>query len=404
MKHTTTYKPLYGRLPGVFLSGILVMLLHTGYAQNIAINSTGNTADASSMLDVSSTNKGLLIPRVSLTATNVAGPIASPATSLIVYNTATAGVAPNNVVPGYYYWNGTQWVQVITNLTMSNIYTANGNLTSARTVNLNGNTFQFLDNTQAFGGQTRFSYNNGSRLLVTTTTGRADLSLLAGSSSLFLFQDVNNSAQLITGGTSTGLLIGTGSAIPVQITTNGAQRMVITGTGNVGIGGNPAASALLDLSSSSQGFLAPRVALTATNASGPVTSPATGLLVYNTATAGTYPTNVIPGFYYWNNTAWVSLNNTPDAITTKTSNYTALPTDETVLVDASGGNVTITLPSSPVIGKKYTIKKIDTGSNSVTVQPSSGSIDNAANVVGTLPYGGWTVQYNGTNWYIVSRI
>jgi hypothetical protein len=62
------------------------------------------------MLDIVSTDKGLLIPRVALTTLNAAGPITTPLTSLLVYNTATAGVSPNNVIPGYYYWDGTKWV------------------------------------------------------------------------------------------------------------------------------------------------------------------------------------------------------------------------------------------------------------------------------------------------------
>jgi hypothetical protein len=83
-------------------------------AQNVAINSTGTVADASSMLDISSSNLGLLIPRVALTAINSAAPVSSPATSLLVYNTATAGAAPNNVIPGYYYWDGSNWNRVAT--------------------------------------------------------------------------------------------------------------------------------------------------------------------------------------------------------------------------------------------------------------------------------------------------
>lgn len=79
-------------------------------AQNIGINATGAAPVASAGLDVDFTNKGLLIPRVALTATNAVGPIAAPATSLFVYNTATAGVSPNNVLPGYYYWDGAKWV------------------------------------------------------------------------------------------------------------------------------------------------------------------------------------------------------------------------------------------------------------------------------------------------------
>jgi hypothetical protein len=78
-------------------------------AQNVGINSTGATPSASSMLDVESTNKGVLIPRIALTDATDVATIASPATSLLIYNTATAGASPSNVVPGYYYWDGAKW-------------------------------------------------------------------------------------------------------------------------------------------------------------------------------------------------------------------------------------------------------------------------------------------------------
>ena len=59
-------------------------------AQNIGINGTGSTPNISAGLDVDFTNKGLLIPRVTLTQTTSNAPIgASVATSLLVYNTAT---------------------------------------------------------------------------------------------------------------------------------------------------------------------------------------------------------------------------------------------------------------------------------------------------------------------------
>lgn len=78
-------------------------------AQNVGINATGTAPDASAGLDIDFDNKGLLVPRVALTASNSASPITSPATSLLIYNTATAGTAPNNVYPGYYFWNGSAW-------------------------------------------------------------------------------------------------------------------------------------------------------------------------------------------------------------------------------------------------------------------------------------------------------
>ncbi|MCB0380928.1 MAG: tail fiber domain-containing protein [Flavobacteriales bacterium] len=76
-------------------------------AQNIGINATGAAPLAPAGLDIDFTNKGLLIPRVALTATNAAGPIALPTTSLLVYNTATAGAGATAVTPGYYYNGGT---------------------------------------------------------------------------------------------------------------------------------------------------------------------------------------------------------------------------------------------------------------------------------------------------------
>ncbi|MQP23682.1 hypothetical protein GFJ94_01235 [Flavobacterium sp. LMO8] len=67
----------------------------------VGINTT--TPDASSMLDITATNKGLLVPRISIPNLNAAAPVTAPATSLFVYNTnATTGV-------GFHYWDGTKW-------------------------------------------------------------------------------------------------------------------------------------------------------------------------------------------------------------------------------------------------------------------------------------------------------
>ena len=101
-------------------SFILSFLLISGFAQT-GIGTT--TPNASAKLDVNSTDKGFLPPRVALTANNVFSPIvgtSSQATGLLIYNTATAGTAPNNVVPGYYYWNGTIWIQISGGLIIDN--------------------------------------------------------------------------------------------------------------------------------------------------------------------------------------------------------------------------------------------------------------------------------------------
>ena len=61
----------------------------------------------------------------------------------------------------------------------------------------------------------------------------------------------------------------------------------------------PDASAILDVQSTSQGMLIPRVDITDLATAAPVSSPATSLMVYNTNTT------TGPGFFYWDGSAWV---------------------------------------------------------------------------------------------------
>ena len=96
---------------------LIYLLVFSGFFFNASAQTgIGTTApNASAKLEVSATDKGFLPPRVALTASNAFSPIvgtAANATGLLVYNTASAGVTPNNVVPGYYYWNGTAWIQI----------------------------------------------------------------------------------------------------------------------------------------------------------------------------------------------------------------------------------------------------------------------------------------------------
>jgi len=72
-------------------------------------------------------------------------------------------------------------------------------------------------------------------------------------------------------------------------------------------GVQPDPSAGLDVSFMNKGLLPPRVALTGTSSAAPVTAPAVGLLVYNTAVAGTSPNDVKAGYYYWSGSKWTPL-------------------------------------------------------------------------------------------------
>ena len=78
----------------------------------------------------------------------------------------------------------------------------------------------------------------------------------------------------------------------------------LTVTAQVGIGTTTPAGAL-DVTSTSDGLLIPRVALTiGANLPFPLSSPAVSELIYNTASVGSSPNIVTPGFYYWAGSRW----------------------------------------------------------------------------------------------------
>jgi len=231
------------------------------FAQNVGIGTS--TPDASAKLDVVDANRGLLIPRVALTATNAPGPVTSPATSLLVYNTATAGTAPNNVWPGFYYWDGAKWVR---------LDTGNGDW------KLDGNTNGAL---RYIGTNDNFDfpiYTNGTEKMRVTTAGNVGIGTTNPTAKLHVFNSNANAEvrQIIgftnVGGPTTGRAVlsldapygsdlhliaqgGTASTfagVPApfagiasvwrdlvfSVTNNGlgAERMRITTNGNVGIG------------------------------------------------------------------------------------------------------------------------------------------------------------------------
>lgn len=72
----------------------------------VGIGTTTPNIDAE--LDITSTNRGVLLPRVLLTNTTSPLPLSADVAGMIVYNTATAG----DVTPGFYYNDGTIWIRL----------------------------------------------------------------------------------------------------------------------------------------------------------------------------------------------------------------------------------------------------------------------------------------------------
>ena len=143
----------------------------------------------------------------------------------------------------------------------------------------------------------------------------------------------------------------------------------------------PNASAKLDVSASDKGFLPPRVALTASNAASPITSPANGLLVYNTATAGTSPNNVIPGYYFWNGSAWINMIGsttaspiTGNGTTSTLSNFSSVMNDQSsnyTLTNSDNGKV-ITFNSATTV--TLTVPSLSVGFNCLIIQKGAGQV------------------------------
>lgn len=94
------------------------------YAQNVGISATGSAPNNDAGLDVDFNDRGVLIPRVSLSSITTYNPPiigGGNVTSLLVYNTnATIGV-------GYYYWNGSRWVKLLVSGNPSDAWLINGN-------------------------------------------------------------------------------------------------------------------------------------------------------------------------------------------------------------------------------------------------------------------------------------
>ena len=92
------------------------------------------------------------------------------------------------------------------------------------------------------------------------------------------------------------------------------------------------------------------------------------------------------------------------SIRTVSDDYDVLTTDCVVLVDASGGAKTVTLPqASTVTGRIFTVKKIDSSANGVTLDGfSTETIDGSGTKSLATQYKTMTVISTGTLWYILS--
>jgi len=265
----------------ILFSVCLVFISLTVFSQ-VAINSTGANPDASAGLDVSFTNKGVLIPRIALTSATDNTTISSPATSLLVYNTGTGGLSP----AGYYYWNGSQWVQFglanHTHATLSQgagIATFSYNGSAPATV---GVVFGTTSGTVAEGNHTHSG--------MVTGTGTTNYNAYWTSSNTL---GAEQYVAISRGGTGLGttptngqLLIGNGTGYSLNTLTAGSGVTITNGAGTITISATGTGGTVTSISAGTPGTNTAGSGLTFS--SNPITSTGSIALSNTGVTAGTY--------------------------------------------------------------------------------------------------------------------
>lgn len=153
----------------------------------------------------------------------------------------------------------------------------------------------------------------------------------------------------------------------------------------------PDPSAMLDVFSNNKGLLPPRMELVAVNNSAPVTNPATGLVVYNTATSGSGVNSVTPGYYYWTGSAWFSLSvkgkNIGDLLYWNGSQWLVIPI-------GSNGSVLTVCNGIPTWGGCEVTTEIKPANNPTETYVYSYFPNNTGWGTNQLPIMAWT--HNGT--------
>src|SRR5690348_14148019 len=105
---------------------ILAVLLMSSVLKlqaQVKIGDNPNTINANSLLEMESTNKGFLPPRVALNSISSVSPLTGTVPSgMLVYSSG------GTLTDGYYYWNGTEWKMISNGDTKPVLKTASATL------------------------------------------------------------------------------------------------------------------------------------------------------------------------------------------------------------------------------------------------------------------------------------
>jgi len=91
-------------------------------------------------------------------------------------------------------------------------------------------------------------------------------------------------------------------------------------------------------------------------------------------------------------------------VTTVNTNYTANGIDEIILVNSTGGPITITIPGVHVTGKRYIVKDRNgtAATNNITiVSGDSDTFDGSSNIVLNVTKQSAMIHSDGSVWYLL---
>ena len=95
---------------------VILMLMIFSYSNKlfsqVKIGDNPKSINPDAMLEIESTDKGLLLPRIALLSTTNSAPLKNFTKGMVVYNTST----DHELTPGLYYSDGTKWLKATTNL------------------------------------------------------------------------------------------------------------------------------------------------------------------------------------------------------------------------------------------------------------------------------------------------
>lgn len=262
------------------------IFLHiTAYTQ-VKIGDNSTFINSASLLELEATNKGFVLPRVSLTDISTSSPLTSGLlTGTVVYNTSSSTTGGSG--PGVYYWDGSKWNFLTNTNTSLNYWSLTGNSGLSASTNFIGTT-DAVDFVVKTNNTTRMRIKSSGFVGINTTSPSERLHVvgnfylngafmpagLAGTSGYILtsagagtsptWTSPNSLAWTLTGNSGTNAstnFIGTTDATDFVAKTNNTERIRVTSGGNVGINTSSPGSALdikgtIRLSGSGSGYVA----------------------------------------------------------------------------------------------------------------------------------------------------